>query len=177
MNWEQCARTGAWSSGLSILQMLLPEQSQRQNQCPSWCLPWPGTPGIFLAAGGNLSSSGAFLWHFLFLVKEMTSDPFSVIKPPPELQGFTEISGRFSWGRNAWRVEAGGDVAAVPAGLPTNIHHNTCVEAQRETLRAGREQSSQLFFCRYFAAGTVGFLFVLWDFGCVGETSKGWWCS
>lgn len=38
MNWEQCARTGAWSSGLSILQMLLSEQSQRQNQCLSWVL-------------------------------------------------------------------------------------------------------------------------------------------
>lgn len=36
-------------------------------------------------------------------------------------------------------MEAGGGVAAVPAGPPCNIHHNTCVEAQRETLRKGRE--------------------------------------
>lgn len=42
----------------------------------------------------------------------------------------------------------------------------------RHRRRAAREQSSQLFLCRYFAAGRVGFLSVLGDFGCVGEKSR-----
>lgn len=39
---------------------------------------------------------------------------------------------------------AGGDVTTVPAGLPSNIHHNICVNAQRKTLMEGNEGGSKV---------------------------------
>lgn len=170
MNWEQCARTAAWFSGLSILQTLLSEQSQRQNQCPCRCLLWPGTPDI----PGCWRQPEQFRCLFMrlpFLVKEMTSDSFSVTKSPPELQEFTEIAVRIS--PNAWRVKAGDGVAAVPAGLPSNIHHNIRVGAQRQTLMEGREGAKfTALFLQVFWSRNSWVYFCILRFWVCGKASR-----
>lgn len=109
-----------------------------------------------------------------FLVKEMTSDSFSVTKSLPELQGFTETAVRFS--PNAWRAKAGDGVAAVPAGLPSNIHHNICVEAQRETLMEGREGAKfTALFLQVFCSRNSWVYFCILRFWVCGRDIKRWW--
>lgn len=171
MNWEQCARG-------------LVQWFKHSPNASIWAKPKtkPVLHLVFAVTWHTWHIPGywrppeqfkCLFMTFSFLVKEMTSDCFSVIKSPPELQGFTEIPGGLSWDWNVWRVVAGGGVTAVPVGYPvTSITNFVLRPRERHWWRAGREQSSQLFFCRYFAAGMVWFLSVLWDFGCVEEKSR-----